>query len=106
MMCSAQDLNYAFPSAIRVPGIILNFHFSFSNYSIFPPETMLLFSGLVCVTCLLVKSSMMICSFSVIRGLEGDPSPMIGEGKAGTRTDSLAPLANQLLESEPSPAFH
>lgn len=44
MMCSAQDLNYAFPLATRIPGITLNFHF-FNNYSIFPLETMLLFSG-------------------------------------------------------------
>lgn len=44
-MCSAQDLNSAFPSAIKIPGIILNFHFSFNRHSIFPLETMLLFTG-------------------------------------------------------------
>lgn len=42
MMCSAQELNNAFPSAIRIPGIILNFHFSFNNYSIFPLEKLVM----------------------------------------------------------------
>lgn len=44
-MWSAQDLNSALPSAIRIPGIILNFHFSFNSYSSFPVEAMLLFTG-------------------------------------------------------------
>lgn len=48
----------------------------------------------------------MICSLSVIQGLDGEPSPMIGEEKAGASTDRLAPLANQLLESGPSPALY